>query len=474
MPVPSTESLGPTRDEGPRASDGLAVAAVGLLLRLAVVAWAASRFPPAEDGHYYHVVATRIAEGLGYTWLWPDGAVTYAAHYPVGYPALIGGLYALFGEHPAAAMVLNSLLGAASAWAAHRVAASVATRRGAIVAGLSIAAHPGLVFYTPALMTEGTALSLLTIAAAWVTSESAATKRSRALGVTLLLGLSTLVRPPSLLLAPFYGFLLYPDARLRLKTFSALAVTAGAILVCAPWTVRNCRRMNACVLVSANAGWNLFIGAAEGATGTFVPLERLGVPAECRTVWGEADKDACFGAAARRRISTEPVAWASLVPAKLAATFDYAGAAGWYLHTSNPTAFSETAKAALGVAETLWQRLILLASLVAAARASGPRVRARRAISALSAVPLVLRAAWLSHIGLLVVLSLLGRRVLRSPYGVVGATLLSTVVIHAVFFGGGRYSLVCFPMLGALAGCMWVRPRLHGDDPGAEPGRPSF
>ena len=57
---------------------------VALAARLAVVAWAWSRFPPVEDGHYYDVLAQRLAQGLGYTWLWPDGAVTYAAHYPGG------------------------------------------------------------------------------------------------------------------------------------------------------------------------------------------------------------------------------------------------------------------------------------------------------------------------------------------------------------------------------------------------------
>src|SRR5262249_7485196 len=58
--------------------------AVALDVRLAVVAWAAARFPPAADATYYQRIAERISQGLGYTWLWPDGAVTYAAHYPVG------------------------------------------------------------------------------------------------------------------------------------------------------------------------------------------------------------------------------------------------------------------------------------------------------------------------------------------------------------------------------------------------------
>ncbi len=38
-------------------------------LRVLVVWWARDRFPPADDGSFYHVVAQRIAHGQGYTWL---------------------------------------------------------------------------------------------------------------------------------------------------------------------------------------------------------------------------------------------------------------------------------------------------------------------------------------------------------------------------------------------------------------------
>ena len=76
------------------------------------MAYAHDRFPPADDGSFYHAVAIRIAHGAGYTWAWPDGVVTYAAHYPVGYPALLGATYALLGATPLSAMLLNALLGA--------------------------------------------------------------------------------------------------------------------------------------------------------------------------------------------------------------------------------------------------------------------------------------------------------------------------------------------------------------------------
>ena len=122
---------------------GLVVAGVGLFARLAVVAWAAGRIPPTADGTYYDTLARRLAEGHGYTWLWPDGAVTYAAHYPVGYPAMVALGYTLFGARPVVAMVLNALVGAAAGVGVWSLVGRAAGRpRLALAAGLVVALHP--------------------------------------------------------------------------------------------------------------------------------------------------------------------------------------------------------------------------------------------------------------------------------------------------------------------------------------------
>jgi hypothetical protein len=444
----------------PVPADGWGCAATALVARLAVVAWAIPRFPPSEDGRYYHVVASRIADGQGYTWLWPDGAVTAAAHYPVGYPALLGLAYAVFGRFAAVAMIVNAFLGALAALAVHRVASEGASRRGALLAGLSVALHPGLVFYTPALMTEGAALSLLALAA-WAVVRarrhegSAGIALRAALPVGLALGVATLVRPQLLLVAPAFGVLCLHAGGVKARALLAVFVTLTAVAVCLPWTARNCVRMHSCALVSVNAGWNLYIGAADGATGSWVPLDRLGVPAECRTVWDEAAKDACFGAAGRRAIALRPGFFASLVPAKLATTFDYAGAAGWYLHSANSAAFGERAKTILGVVETIWQRLIVLAALAALFREQGSHGRFRKAITALSALFLFVRPAWVAHVGLVLGAASLGKRLGdRPPAALALTTVGATLLTHAVFFGAGRYSLICFPALSALAGTL--------------------
>lgn len=444
----------------PRARDGWTVALFGLALRLAAVLWGHGRFPPAEDGHFYHVVAGRIADGHGYTWLWPDGAVTYAAHYPVGYPALIGGLYAIFGQHAALAMAFNAVLGAAAVWAVHRCAARVASRGAALLAALLAALHPTLVFYTPALMTEGVSSALVALAMLLVLDAraQAGPKRWRRLiGLGLLLGVATLIRPQLLLLAPVFGAWVVPlragERRSWVMSGAAGALTAAlAIAVCLPWTMRNCARMERCVFVSANGGWNLLIGAGPGATGSWVPIEQAGMPERCRHVYAEAAKDACFGQAAVERIREQPGAWLALVPKKLSATFDYVGAAAWYLRSSNPSAWSEERKLGLGVAETAWQRVSLLLALLAAARLSGPGRPVRLLLGLAAALALFQPAAWPSYLALCAIV-LLGSW--AEPLAVLaGWTVFTTALTHAAFFGAGRYAVVCFTATAALAGLL--------------------
>ncbi len=468
MAEPTAKSDRPLRD-------GITTFAVALAARLAVAAWAGSRIRPTADAVYYQQIADRIAHGFGYTWLWPDGAVTYAAHYPVGYPALLAAVYAVTGPRPAAAMVLNAFVGALGAFAAQRLAARAApeSRRPALAAGLLVALHPGLVAYTPALMTEGITAALVTCAAA--VAAWARTRGERRVGaavsaalVGLVVGLATLVRPQCLVLAPIFGLLAAVGSRGWARAAGmAGAATLAAVLVCAPWTARNCVRMKRCALVSVNGGWNLLIGADAESTGAWSPIK---VPEACREVFDEAEKDQCFGREARRYIGEHPAQWLALVPRKLAATFDYAGAAPWYLHDANPEAFPWEAKVALGRAETLYERLALLGALIWAARRREPGERravrwVRVAMAGIGAVLVFQVHAWLAYAALVVAAALRGRALARGPVlaSATVAVVAATMATHAVFFGAGRYSLVVFPLVTAL-GVMGAR---RGDAPEA-------
>ena len=446
------------------------VVATALAARLAVVTWAFGRFPPAADGKYYHLLAERLAAGAGYTWLWPDGAVTPVAHYPVGYPGLLAAGYALFGASSPWAMVLGALLGASLAGAAY-VAARPWGVRAASLAGLFVALSPALVPYAAALMTEVVAAALIGLATALLIGAAAtSTLRARvaAASVGLLLGAATLVRPQLLLLVPAFAWLAAAGLRHAGRVIVAAAVALGAVVVVAPWTFRNCRAMDRCAVVSVNGGWNLLIGA-QTTSGAW---EELRVPAPCREVWDEAKKDACFEREAWRAIRADVPAALARVPRKLSVTFDYFGGAPWYFHESNAAAFGERAKLVLGSLDLVASRVMLALALVAAfRRARAPSRSAHASAQPAVAAPLPLRRAVVFVVFLVSIVSALTRHAapgyagllvliaLAGPYSareaiwpVTAAVVASVALIHGVFFGAGRYGLVAAPFVAALAG----------------------
>ena len=192
----------------------------------------------------------------------------------------------------------------------------------------------------------------------------------------------------------------------------------------------------------------------------------IAVPEACKTVWDEAEKDTCFSREAIRKILGQPLRWLALAPAKMAATFDYAGAPGYYLHASNPDAFSERAKLVLGAVETVYERLGYLGALLWAGTIGGPRRKARLLLTLFGALLLFQTHAYWAVLLLGMALALLGRVLLDGSTlaATTCATLLATALVHAVFFGAGRYGMVLFPLISALstvglAGVVRAMPR---------------
>lgn len=438
---------------------------LALGLRLLVVAFACHRFPPADDGSFYHAVAIRIAHGDGYTWAWPDGVVTYAAHYPVGYPALLGATYALLGASPLSAMLLNALFGALLVVGVYAVALRGGSMRRARLAALAVTLHPTLILYTAAVMTEAVAASVLVLLTSFALflRDTARGWRWR-----LVLGafgaLLVLIRPQLLPMLPLLGAVAValPDEVSGLRAWALRLSGAAEVLVvtlacCAPWTLRNCAKMDGCVFVSANGGWNLLIGTLPEGRGSFAPIAGATVPPACREVFGEAGKDRCFGHAGAERIRAAPGAWLALAPQKLGQLFNHNAVASSYLQTSNPGLVTDSVRVAISTIETLYSRLLLLGACVGLLRvASGWLGRGTSLLAA---------AFTLSPWGYLAQLSLLGGLVAerpepgRRPFVFLAASLLGMCVLtHIVFFGAPRYALIWSPWLAWLL----ILPRQNG------------
>ena len=444
-----------------------AVASVALLPRLFVaIAWARE---PVWDGHYYHFGAERLASGLGYSedvfvgghWAWKAWC-----HYPVGYSGFLAGLYQLFGSGLLVAPIANALLGTLVAVGVHRLARYFLSQNRARIAAGIAALHPGLIAYSAVVMSELLA-ALLVTAALWL----AVRARGRwsgmiATGVTI--GLATLVRPPSLLVAPL--LLLVVPGKLWSALLKAAAVTALALVVVLPWTLRNCRVMDGCALVSTNGGWNLAIGALS-ETGRFKTLR---AEDGCPVVTGQVQQDRCWAQVGRDVIRSDPAKWLSLMPKKLGQTYDHESFAIEYLHEAEPKLWPEPRRAAGRGLLTLFHRLLLVAaalSVVGLVRWGVSHTAWFVQTGVLAAVALLAINAfvddyhpffWLVVLTPLVpVLQLPGRPWLGpAGRGLLGL-LAATSATHAVFFGDDRYHLVVAPALCILAAAALREPALR-------------
>ena len=453
---------------------------VALAPRLYVaLAWAGE---PVWDGHYYDFGARRIAEGFGYSddRAIPGGLVWHPwCHYPVGYSGFLAFFYRWLGSSHAVAGVADALTGAALAvvtWSLARHALSPGRAR---VAGLLVALHPGLILYAALVMSEPLA-ALLTLTAFWLCVRDVRPVRGLVAGA-LTLGVAALVRPQALLCAPFLAGPAARGWKARAGAAACACALALALVPVIPWTVRNCRVMDGCALVSTNAGWNLAIGAFPRATGRF---ETLRSSDGCRDVTGQVEQDRCWMRYGLGQIVARPWHWIALVPAKLGFTFDHESFAVEYLHESRPDDWPPERREHGREVTTFAHRLLLAAASLGAVafpfafgrRRQGMRRDERR--GELTQGALLFVAAGLGLVGIsgdsptlwpvaifasvVPLVPLPGRPPVAEAMRLGVVLLATTALTHAVFFGEDRYHLVITPVLAILAAAALRAPeRIH-------------
>jgi 4-amino-4-deoxy-L-arabinose transferase-like glycosyltransferase len=440
---------------------------------------------PVWDGHYYDFGARRIARGFGYS----DGIGGWHpwCHWPVGYSGVLAGVYRIFGTGPHVATLLGAVIGALLAIFTHRLARYELSRWRARAAGLLCAFHPGLIAYAALVMTETlSALAIVVAGYLWVRDRREHPRRGAVLfGLTI--GAGALVHPSFLAYAPalvvlsgesLSGLLRWPNLQKALS--SSAVATACAFVPVLPWTLRNCRVMDRCALVSTNGGWNLAIGSFSRATGRF---ETLRASDGCAVVTGQVQQDECWRDLALSTITSDFGRWLGLVPKKLGFTFDHESFAVEYLHEADPDRWSESrrqrGRAFLTGAHRVWLTTAALGVVpvlpLRTARdrgSSSPRGGAIKvAFAALVAVmaivawgsdnsPFYLLAVTMTVVGWAT--SATAGPVTRWALFCLGATLAT----HAVFFGEDRYHIVIVPMLCLLAARVFGR---HAEDTSTAP-----
>ena len=256
-----------------------AVLVLAAALRIAWVLYAAREPQGLHDPSFYYGYGQGIANGFGYAL--PDGPTAY---YPAGYPAALAAVYYLVGHTPIpdnlvlATGFFQVFLSVATVALVYYLGRRLFTPTVGLLAALWMALFPNLIFHTAAFLTETLFIFLVLAALAVLFSFRWQEERpgwARLLVFGVLLGLSALVRPISLLLLPLLpiAWLIAGFGWQRALGYSGavLVVTAAVI---APWTIRNAVRMDAFVIISTNLGDNLCMGHYAGARGHFALPER--------------------------------------------------------------------------------------------------------------------------------------------------------------------------------------------------------
>lgn len=256
----------------------LALAAIVAVAAVLRVLWGLSAEEPRElrDPVFYMVLADNLAEGNGYSY--GDAANQGpTAYYPPGYPLFLGGVVWLADAVPgspttfdlaiAANVVLSTVLVLLVFSLGRRLAGTAVGLTAAAVA----AVWPNLVFHSGVVLTETLFLVVLTTMFLVALATPAVARRPgwlRVATVGVLLGVTVLIRPVSLVIAPLF-LVLWWDAGVVPALRRVGLGLAAMVLVVAPWSVLSTLRMESPVLLSLNLGDNLCIGNHPGATGGY-------------------------------------------------------------------------------------------------------------------------------------------------------------------------------------------------------------
>ena len=241
----------------------LAAAAVGLGLRLAFAFAYWTDQTMTRDEREYLSLARGLAAGRGFAY---DEEILSSPQDPFGrapgYPAflaLVGGGRAVTRTVPSSVKIAQCVVGAAGVILAGLVAARLAgSRAGAIGAWLA-AVYPPLVWVASYAWSEAIAwpLGLLVV---WWFDRAAATRNGEgwkpAAIAGALTGLAILIRPSTILFAPFA--LAWLAWRRRFTLALAFGLSAAAIVT--PWTLRNVAEYGRFVLVATEGGVTFWTG----------------------------------------------------------------------------------------------------------------------------------------------------------------------------------------------------------------------
>ncbi|MDP2292393.1 MAG: glycosyltransferase family 39 protein [Actinomycetota bacterium] len=194
------------------------------------------------DPYFFGEMGASIADGRGF-----EGFGSLITRRAPLYPLMIGGVYAIFGEHERLITVLQAFMFAGTCVLAYDLGRRLFNQRTGIIAGIACAFHPMLLRYIPSLHLE-TQLTLLMTLVVWLMVRFYERPSVRvgafiglAAGAAALTKAVVVVYPVlfavGIILTAVAARKRGDDAPTPWRSLVAMFVLMGCVI--APWTIRN-------------------------------------------------------------------------------------------------------------------------------------------------------------------------------------------------------------------------------------------
>jgi 4-amino-4-deoxy-L-arabinose transferase-like glycosyltransferase len=198
---------------------------------------------PVLDGETYYWAARALADGEG----WAERVYWQ----PPGYPYFLAAILRVAGPGFLAPRLVQALLGALTAALTCAIGTRVFGRAVGIAAGFAVALYGVLIYYDGELLAPSLAICLQ-MATLYCAVRAPTERGGRGwLAAGLLGGLTAVVNAPALVLLPILA--------IAARRWAAWLLLGAAIAI-APVTLRNWTGGGELVLISSNAGINLYLG----------------------------------------------------------------------------------------------------------------------------------------------------------------------------------------------------------------------
>jgi hypothetical protein len=263
------------------------VLVVAVLLRLAAAFYLGNGIEEIRGGAYdqisYDTLAQRVAGGYGFSFAedwWPNARANQpTAFWSYPYTLFLAGLYAIAGHHPLLPRLIQAIaVGLLMPWLVYRIAQRPFDMRTGLIAAAIIAVYLYFVEYAGALMTE----SFYIVGILWTMDagmrvaerlhdgpldrQNAPTLEPAPIWMALELGLAAaytlLMRQVIVVflavLAVWLAWLAWRYGSMRMLALIGLITAGSAIVLIAPFVLRNYRVFGHLGMPNTNVGINFF------------------------------------------------------------------------------------------------------------------------------------------------------------------------------------------------------------------------